>query len=157
MDLQQVRGRLSLRKTGCFAIDALLEVRRYLFQCRSHKSDRDNNPDHLDVVLLSFAERDNCRTRLKPMSLHLLVQIVPNASRTEVIGWIGDKLKIKLKAPAVERKANDELIRTLAGQFEIRQNAIEIIHGDTTRIKLLQIEGVDVERLLELFPKGTKD
>jgi len=44
----------------------------------------------------------------------LTIKAVPNAPRSEVVGWMGDTLKVRLKAPPVDGKANTELCRFLA-------------------------------------------
>jgi Uncharacterized conserved protein len=41
----------------------------------------------------------------------LSVHIIPNASRSEIVGWHEGALKIRLAAPPVEGKANEELCR----------------------------------------------
>ncbi len=71
------------------------------------------------------------------------VQITANASRSEIVGWLGGRLKIKVKAPAVEGKANAELLRFLAERLEIRANQLRIVRGETARMKTIEIEGVD--------------
>jgi uncharacterized protein (TIGR00251 family) len=76
------------------------------------------------------------------MAATLTVQISPNASRSEVVGWVGDKLKIKVKAPAVEGKANAELLRFVAEKLGVRPNRVTILRGETSRTKVL---GLDVE------------
>lgn len=76
-------------------------------------------------------------------SLTLTLQITPNARRSEVVGWLGDRLKVKIKAPAVEGKANAELVRFLAELFGVRANAVVLLRGETARLKVVRIEGVD--------------
>lgn len=81
------------------------------------------------------------------MALGLTVQITANASRNEIVGWLGDRLKIKVKAPAVEGKANAELLRFLADRLGVRPNALHILRGETARTKVLSIDGVDAAQL----------
>ena len=81
------------------------------------------------------------------MALKLTVQITANASRNEIVGWLGERLKIKVKAPAVEGKANAELLRFLAERLGVRPNALQIVRGETAKTKVLAIEGVDEEKL----------
>ncbi|MEI6349841.1 MAG: DUF167 domain-containing protein [Verrucomicrobiota bacterium] len=77
------------------------------------------------------------------MPVTVNIQATPNAPRSQIVGWLGDRLKVKLKAPAVEGKANAELVRFLAEQFEIRSNAVSILRGETARIKVVRIDGVE--------------
>jgi len=72
------------------------------------------------------------------MSL-LLVAVVPNASRTEIVGWQGDALKIRLAAPPVDGKANKELIRCLAKNLDVRKSEIEIVSGHMNKRKRIKL------------------
>jgi len=84
------------------------------------------------------------------MSVTLTIQTTPNAPRSQIVGWMGERLKVKVKAPAVEGKANAELVRFLAEYFGVRPNAVTLLRGDTARLKTVRIEGVedaDVQRL----------
>ena len=69
----------------------------------------------------------------------LRVEVVPNARIDKVIGGHGDAIKIKLRAPAVEGKANSALISFLAEQLNISQRAIVLEHGQRSRNKLIRI------------------
>jgi len=68
------------------------------------------------------------------------IQTTPNAPRSEVVGWMGDRLKVKVKAPAVEGKANAELLRFLAEHFRVKPNTVEIVRGETSRTKIVRFE-----------------
>lgn len=76
---------------------------------------------------------------LKTQDLCLNVYIQPNASKSEIVGQHDGKLKIRIKAPALENKANQELIRFLAKEFKIPKSQIEIIKGQNSRNKTLCI------------------
>jgi uncharacterized protein (TIGR00251 family) len=56
--------------------------------------------------------------------LILHFHIVPNAKINQVAGAHGAAIKIKLRAPAVEGKANAALLNFLAAQLEISKHAI---------------------------------
>jgi hypothetical protein len=81
--------------------------------------------------------------------MKLDVQITVNAARSEIVGWLGERLKIKVKAPAVEGKANAELLRFLAERIGVRANQLHIVRGETARKKTLDLEGVDEHTLRE--------
>lgn len=83
--------------------------------------------------------------------MKLDVQISANASRNEIVGWVGARLKIKVKAPAVEGKANAELLRFLAERLRVRANQLQILRGETAKLKTIAIEGVDDARLREVL------
>lgn len=72
----------------------------------------------------------------------LKIHLQPGAKRNEVVGMHGDAVKIKIKAPPVEGKANEALIEFLADTLGIAKSKIEIIRGHTSRQKLVSIGGL---------------
>jgi uncharacterized protein (TIGR00251 family) len=83
----------------------------------------------------------------------LQFHVVPNAKIDKVVGEHGDAIKIKLRAPAVEGKANAALRCFLAEELKIPGRAIVIERGDKSRDKLVRIDGLtheDARRRLAL-------
>ena len=70
------------------------------------------------------------------------LHIIPNAKIDKVVGEHGDAIKIKLRAPAVEGKANIALRRFLAEKLSIPQCAIVLEHGAKSRDKVIRIDGL---------------
>ena len=77
----------------------------------------------------------------------LRVHVVPNAKSDCVVGEHGGALKIKLRAPAVEGKANAALVRFLAEQMKLPRHAIVLQSGQRSRDKLLRIDGLSEEEV----------
>jgi uncharacterized protein (TIGR00251 family) len=77
-----------------------------------------------------------------PPHCTLAIKAIPNAPRTEVIGWLGEALKVKVHAPPVEGRANDALCEFLAETLGLPRRAITVLRGDTSRQKLLRIDGL---------------
>lgn len=75
-------------------------------------------------------------------TLTLFLHIQPGAKNTEFAGTHGERLKIRIKAPPADGKANAEIIRFLAEQFSVAKSQIEIISGELGRQKTLQINGL---------------
>ena len=50
----------------------------------------------------------------------LSLKFVPGSSRDEIVGWLGDSLKVKLKAPPEKGRANETVIALLAERFGSR-------------------------------------
>jgi uncharacterized protein (TIGR00251 family) len=63
------------------------------------------------------------------------------------VGAHGDAIKIKLRAPAVEGKANSALRCFLAEELNIPQRAIVLLHGQRSRDKVIRIDGLSEEAI----------
>ncbi|MEZ6121922.1 MAG: DUF167 family protein [Planctomycetaceae bacterium] len=73
-------------------------------------------------------------------SLLLQIRLTPRSSKDQVLGLMGDRLKISITAPPVDGKANAHLIKYLAKQFQVPRSQVTVISGDTTRDKTVQID-----------------
>ena len=74
------------------------------------------------------------------MSQLLKIRVIPRAKKTEIIGTLADgALKIKLKAPPVDGKANEELVKFLSEEWCVTKSEINIIRGKTSRTKIIEI------------------
>ena len=74
----------------------------------------------------------------------LELKIIPNAPRNEVVGWLGPALKVKVHAPALEGRANDELLAFLAEKLSLPRRSVTLLRGDKSRQKIVQISGLDL-------------
>ena len=75
------------------------------------------------------------------------VRIVPRASRSEIVGEHEGAFRIRVAAPPVEGAANRELIRLLAKEFKFPQSSIEIVSGETSKNKVVRINGATLAQL----------
>lgn len=81
----------------------------------------------------------------------ILLYVQPQAPKSEVIGPYNGALKIKIKAPPTEGKANDEIIRFLSELTGLAKSKIEILKGDKSRNKKILIRQALVQDLQSLF------
>lgn len=79
------------------------------------------------------------------VSCKLAIKAVPNAPRNAVAGWVGDALKVKVHAPALEGRANEELCAFIADTLALPRRAVSIAQGGKSRQKLLHIEGLTAD------------
>jgi uncharacterized protein len=75
----------------------------------------------------------------------LRFHVVPNAKIDSVVVEHGGAIKIRLRAPAVEGKANAALIRFLAEQLKLPRHSIVLERGHTSREKLIRMDGLTAE------------
>ena len=73
--------------------------------------------------------------RWQGQSLTLFCHLQPGASSSAFAGQHGDRLKIRIAAPAVDGKANRALIDWLATEFALPRAAISIERGERGRRK----------------------
>ena len=78
------------------------------------------------------------------------VRVLPRAGRDEIDGWRDGLLLVRLRAPPVDGRANDALVRLIASRLGIAPSRVELIAGATRRQKRLRISGaVSLEPLGE--------
>ena len=85
----------------------------------------------------------------------LKVKVHPRARRSGITGRLGDAWKLALAAPPVDGKANDECVRFFAEWAGVPRSRVRIVTGLTSRMKVVEIEGVpqeDLERRLKASP-----
>jgi uncharacterized protein (TIGR00251 family) len=99
-----------------------------------------------DKTVLDFFKKD------KSTKCLLLVHIVPDSSKNELIGTYGEppRLKVKIKAAPEDGKANEMLIHFLAEILKVKKGQIQIMRGHTQKRKDLLIEA-DFEELQDLI------
>ena len=81
----------------------------------------------------------------------IAVRVVPRASRSEIVGMVDGVLKVRIAAPPVDGAANAELVRVLAKALQVSRSSIEIVAGETSKMKRVRISGVtdrDLARVL---------
>jgi uncharacterized protein (TIGR00251 family) len=96
----------------------------------------------------------------------LRIHVVPNAKQDKIAGehataspsrgGHGSAIKIKLRAPAVEGKANAALRKFLAAKLQIAVRDIVLEHGEKSREKIVRIDDLsepEVRRRLLKAPE----
>jgi len=81
--------------------------------------------------------------REKDGALLIRVKVEPRSSKSEIRGLHGEALKVKLKSPPVEGKANEELLRVLSKGLGIAKSSMEIATGLASKTKTVRVRPVD--------------
>lgn len=69
----------------------------------------------------------------------LRIRAQPGARREGVAGAWNGHLRLALRAPALEGRANEALLALLARLFEVRASSIELLQGATSRSKRVRL------------------
>lgn len=75
-------------------------------------------------------------------SVRLSLKVVPGSSRSAIVGWMGDALKVKVAAPPEKGKANIAVTALLTQVLELPRGAVQIVAGDTSPHKVVEITGL---------------
>lgn len=87
----------------------------------------------------------------------LPVRITPRSSRNEIVEIMSDNtIKIKLTAPPVEGKANQQLIKFLSEVLKVPKSSVDIVAGQTSRDKLVSILGMDSDEVHKMILASMK-
>jgi uncharacterized protein (TIGR00251 family) len=76
-----------------------------------------------------------------PDRITLALRVQPRASRDEVAGLHGDRLKLRISAPPVEGAANRHLCRYLAELFRVPASSVRLVRGERGRDKTIEVTG----------------
>ncbi|HEX5380536.1 MAG TPA: DUF167 family protein [Phenylobacterium sp.] len=88
--------------------------------------------------------------------MRLAVRVTPKGGRDAVDGWALDPsgrphLKIRVTAVAAEGQANAAVIAFLAKSLRRPKSSVRIASGDTARLKIVEIDGLDEADLAAAF------
>lgn len=78
----------------------------------------------------------------------IAVKAVPGAKRDEVVGRLGERLKVRVSAPPEGGKANKAICELLARELDVKAKDVEVVRGHSSAEKTVRVAGVraiDVE------------
>ena len=82
-----------------------------------------------------------------PEGTLLSVKVIPRASKNEIGEALGSELKIKVTAPPVDSAANRAVIELIASTLNCPKSAVVLVHGETSRHKMLLLKGLTPEQV----------
>ena len=75
------------------------------------------------------------------------IKAVPGASRSQISGVLGDRLKVRIAAPPEGGKANTAICELLAAELGIKPRQITIESGQSGAEKTVRIAGMSLDDL----------
>jgi len=85
----------------------------------------------------------------------LSLKVVPGSSRDEIVGWLGDSLKVKVKAPPEKGRANEAVVALLAERLGTDTSSIAVVSGHGSPAKIVDVDAIDDEAIRAAFPRTT--
>lgn len=82
------------------------------------------------------------------------VRVVPGARKSVIAESTEDSLRLRIAAPPVEGKANEEVCRLVARHMGLRVSAVEVVIGLQSRNKSVRVAGVEQSAWTALMPEG---
>jgi uncharacterized protein (TIGR00251 family) len=79
-------------------------------------------------------------------SCRLKVKAVPGASRSEIVGRLGEALKVRVAAPPEGGKANREILELLAEKLGLPASGVSLVSGAASPAKVVALQGVTAEQ-----------
>ncbi|MEA3397320.1 MAG: DUF167 family protein [Chloroflexota bacterium] len=74
--------------------------------------------------------------------VYFYVRLIPRAGKDTIVGLYDRALKVRLKAPPVEGKANASLVKFLARCLDVARSDVRIVGGYTSRRKRIFVAGL---------------
>lgn len=71
--------------------------------------------------------------------LMLQLRVQPRASRDELAGTHGERLRVRITAPPVDGRANAHLLRFIAAVFGVPPAGVRLERGETGRDKVVRV------------------
>jgi uncharacterized protein len=80
-------------------------------------------------------------------AVRVWVKAVPGASRDQVAGLLGERLKVRVSAPAEGGRANKAICKVIAKALQIKTKQVTIESGQTNPEKIVRIDGASAARV----------
>jgi uncharacterized protein (TIGR00251 family) len=81
--------------------------------------------------------------QLRADLLEIRVKAVPGAKRDEIVGVLGDRLKIRVSQPPEGGRANEAIRSLLAERLGVGVRSVSLINGASSPAKTFAVLGVD--------------
>lgn len=81
--------------------------------------------------------------------MKLGLKVVPGASRDAIVGWLGEQLKVCVRAKPEQGKANAAVEKLLAKSLQLPKDCVQIVAGKTKSRKTVELAGLNEDTLRE--------
>jgi len=81
----------------------------------------------------------------------LSLKVVPGSSLDEVVAWLSDALKVKVKALPERGRANEAVVGLLAARLGVDPSSIAVVSGHASPAKIVAVDGMANEAIRQVF------
>lgn len=89
---------------------------------------------------------------MKADSFRLSVKVVPSSSMDVIVGWLGESLKVKVRAPAEKNRANRAVEKLIANELGLSPGSVLVVSGHTAAQKTIEVSNISQSDGLKLLP-----
>ena len=89
-------------------------------------------------------------------SVTFQVKVRPNARRERVAGTARDVLKLEIKAPPIDGKANEACIRFISDFLKVPRSSVTIAAGLSSRNKVVRVLGTSAAAVEQVLAAALK-
>lgn len=75
------------------------------------------------------------------MNARIRVKAVPGARRDEIVGLLGDRLKVRVSAPPEDGRANRAIAALIAHSLNAKPRDVRVVAGESSPEKIVEITG----------------
>jgi uncharacterized protein YggU (UPF0235/DUF167 family) len=84
--------------------------------------------------------------------VRLAVRLTPGGGADRIEGVADGVLRARVAARPVDGAANEALLRLLADALNVPRSRVSLRSGARSRVKVIEVEGVEPERLRSIWP-----
>jgi uncharacterized protein len=75
----------------------------------------------------------------------LRIRVAPGASRSAVVGRLGEAWKVRVRSAPERGRANAEVTRLLADALGLAPRDVRVVAGQASRDKVVEVDGISLE------------
>ena len=80
-----------------------------------------------------------------PGGVRIQLHVQPGASKSEVAGLHGERMRLRIQSPPVDGRANEAVLDWIAAQLGVPRRTVTLVRGAKSREKTVEIAGISVE------------
>jgi len=82
------------------------------------------------------------------------VRVKPGGKKDELLGVHDGALKLSVKAPPIEGKANRAVTKFISKILGVAPSRVDIVSGESSRTKRVRVEGMDAQEVKKILSGG---